>query len=268
MSGPEAALARLGALDALAARDTPAARLDARVKALSALAFAATVASFGRLEPLRLVPLAAWPVALAALGDVPWRPLLARLALASPFALGVAAFEPLLDRAPASLGGVPTTAGAVAALTIVLKFGLALSAALALVATTGFDAVCAALRRLGAPRAVVTQLLLLYRYVFVLAEEAARTLRAHALRSPARPRPALGLAGTLLGGLLARTLARGERVHAAMLARGFDGELRLARHTRLRGADLAFAGATALLLAVCRAVDVPNALGALLARLA
>jgi cobalt/nickel transport system permease protein len=267
MSGPEAALARLGALDALAARDTPAARLDPRVKALSALAFAVTVASFGRLEPLRLVPLAAWPVALAALGGVPWRPLLARLALASPFALGVAAFEPLLDRAPAALGGLPASAGAVAALTILLKFALALSAALVLVATTGFDAVCAALRRLGAPRAVVTQLLLLYRYLFVLADETARTLRAHALRSPDRPRPALRTTGTLLGALLLRTLARGERVHAAMLGRGFDGELRLGRPGRLRRADVAFAAATALLLVACRAIDVPAALGAALGRL-
>jgi cobalt/nickel transport system permease protein len=265
MSRLDTALAHLGALDALAARDTPASRLDARVKALAALAVAVTAASFGRGEALRLLPLAAWPVALGALGDVPWRAVLVRLAIASPFALGVAAFEPLLDRAPAvTWGGITLSAGAVAFVTIVLKFALALSAALVLVATTGFDAVCAALARLGAPRVVVTQLLLLYRYLFVLAEEATRMLRAHALRSPDRPRPSARTAGTLLGQLLLRTLDRGERLHAAMRCRGFDGELRLVRRPRLGRADLAFAGATALLLAGSRLLDLPRLLAGLL----
>lgn len=253
MSDVQAALAQLGALDALAARDTPAARLDARVKAIATVAFVVTVASFGRTEALRLLPLAAWPVALAALGDVPWRAVLVRLALASPFALGVAAFEPLLDRSPAlTVGGVTVSAGAIAFLTILLKFALALSAGLVLVATTGFDAVCGALERLGTPRLLVAQLLLLYRYLFVLAEEAARLWRAHALRAPDRPRPTLRLAATLLGQLLVRALARAERLHAAMRCRGFDGAVRLVRRTGLAAPDLAFAAATALLLAAAR----------------
>jgi cobalt/nickel transport system permease protein len=265
MSPVESALAHLGALDDLAARDTPAARLDARVKALATVAFVVVVASFGRGDALRLVPLAAWPIALGALGDVPWRPVLLRLALASPFALGVAAFEPLLDRAPAlAVGGVTVSAGALAFATILLKFALALSAALVLVATTGFDAVCAGLERLGTPRLLVAQLLLLYRYLFVLAEEAGRMVRAHALRSPDRPRPTAQVAATLLGQLLVRTLARAERVHAAMRCRGFDGTMRLVRRTSLSRADLAFATGTALLLAGCRLVHLPAVLAGLL----
>lgn len=265
MSPVESALAHLGALDDLAARDTPAARLDARVKALATVAFVVVVASFGRGDALRLLPLAAWPIALGALGDVPWRPVVLRLALASPFALGVAAFEPLLDRAPAlAVGGLTVSAGAVAFATILLKFALALSAALVLVATTGFDAVCAGLERLGTPRLLVAQLLLLYRYLFVLAEEAGRMVRAHALRSPDRPRPTARVVATLLGQLLVRTLARAERVHAAMRCRGFDGTMRLVRRTRLSRADLAFAAATALLLAGCRLVHVPAAFARLL----
>ncbi|GEJ55685.1 cobalt ECF transporter T component CbiQ [Anaeromyxobacter diazotrophicus] len=265
MSAAGPALAHLGALDGLAARDTPAARLDPRVKTLAAIAYVAVVASFGRGDALRLVPLAAWPVALGALGDVPWRPVLLRLALASPFALGVAAFEPLLDRAPAlAVAGVTVSAGTVAFATILLKFALALSGALVLVATTGFDAMCAGLERLGAPRLLVAQLLLLYRYLFVLSEEAARLWRAHALRSPDRPRPTARLGATLLGQLLLRTLARGERLHAAMRCRGFDGTVKLVRRARLSRADLAFGAATAALLAGCRFGHLPAALQRLL----
>ena len=259
-----ATLTRLGSLDDLAARDTPAARLDPRAKVVATVAFVAVVASFGRHDLLRLSPLLAYPLALAALGDVPLRPLFLRLLLASPFVLGVAAFEPLLDRSPAlSLGGLEVSGGAMSFVTILAKFLLSLSAALLLVATTGFDAVCLALRRLGTPRALATQLLLTFRYLFVLGEEAARALRAHALRSPDRPRPTLRAAGALLGQLLLRSLARAERVHAAMRCRGFDGELRLLRTLRLRPADLAFLAAAALLVA-SRGADLPALLGAAL----
>ena len=251
-------LARLATLDALAARDTPAARLDPRAKVLCTLAYVAVVASFGRHDLLRLAPLALFPLALAALGDVPLRSLGLRLLLASPLVLGVAIFEPLLDRTPALwVGGVVLTGGAIGFGTVVVKFVLSLSAALLLVATTGFDAVCAALRRLGAPRAVVTQLLLTYRYLFVLSAEASRSLRAHALRSPDRPRPTLRTAATLLGQLLVRALARAERIHAAMRCRGFDGEVRLARAFGPSRRDALFVVATAALLAASRALDVP-----------
>lgn len=253
------ALARLASLDELAARDTPAARLDPRAKVLATLAYVAVVASFGRHDLLRLAPLSLYPLALAALGDVPLRSLLLRLALASPFVLGVAALEPFLDRSPAlAVGGWLLTGGALALATVVAKFALSLSAALLLVATTGFDAVCAALRRLGVPRSLVAQLLLTYRYLFVLSEEAGRALRAHALRSPDRPRPGLRVAGALLGQLLVRAISRAERIHAAMCCRGFDGELRLARRWRLSAADAGFAAATVALLTASRALDVPR----------
>lgn len=263
----EGTLAHLGSLDRLAARDTAASRLDPRGKVLATAAFVAVVASFGRHELVRLAPLALFPLGLAALGDVPWRPLLARLALASPFALGVAAFEPLLDRGPAvALGPLTVSAGALGGATILAKFALALSAALLLVATTGFDAVCAALQRLGAPRLAVAQLALVYRYLFVLGGEAGRVLRAHALRSPARPRPGLRAAGALLGQLLLRALARAERIHVAMRCRGFDGRLPLRRAARLGRRDLAFALAVAALLVLVRAVDLPALVGSALLR--
>ncbi|HUK62998.1 MAG TPA: hypothetical protein VLV15_06690, partial [Dongiaceae bacterium] len=57
----ETALGRMGSLEELAARDTPAARLDARAKVAVTVAFVAVVASFGRLELGRLAPLATFP---------------------------------------------------------------------------------------------------------------------------------------------------------------------------------------------------------------
>ncbi len=57
-----------------------------------------------------------------------------------------------------------------------------------LVATTGMPGVCSALERLGLPDVLATQMLLLYRYIFVLGEETMRMARARALRSLRQPR--------------------------------------------------------------------------------
>jgi cobalt/nickel transport system permease protein len=264
MTRLETALVHLGSLDELAARETPLAGIDPRAKVAVTIAYVAVVASFGPAELLRLAPLAAYPAVLLALGDVPPGPLLWRLALASPFALGVAAFEPLLHRAPVALGPLTVSEGWLAFAAILAKFVLSLGAALLLVATTGFDDVCAALRRLGAPRVLVTQLLFTYRYLFVLAGEAARMVRAHDLRAPGGGRPRPRVAAQLVGQLLLRTLDRAQRIHAAMACRGFDGTVPFQRPRRLRPPDLAFAASWLAFFALARAVDLPAWIGAIL----
>jgi len=147
------------------------------------------------------------------------------------------------------------------------KFTLSLGAALLLVATTRFDDVCQAAGSLGAPRILVAQMSLTYRYC------PRGRGRAHASRpciavargaAPEAPRPRLRTAGTLLGQLLVRATARAERVHVAMRCRGFDGRLPVRGVWRLRRADAVFLGAAAILLVAARALDVPGLMGAAL----
>ena len=56
--------------------------------------------------------------------------------------------------------------------TIVLKAMVSVLTVLTIAACMPFDHICHALRRLHAPEAFTTQLLLLHRYTFVLADEA------------------------------------------------------------------------------------------------
>ena len=260
--GITAALSHLGRLDELAGANTPIARVDPRAKLVTTAAFLVTVASYGRLEVSALLPLAAFPLALFALGDVPLRPILSRMALVAPFAVLVGAFEPFLDRQPlGTFGPVVVTAGWASFASIFLRFALSVSAALLLVATTGLDAVAAALAWFRVPRVLIVQLLFLYRYLFVLSEEVARSLRAHALRSPDHPSPRLRIAGSMLGQVLLRTLERAQRIHVAMLCRGFDGEVRLRRPLRARLSDFAFIACWCAYFGLCRAANLPRLLG-------
>jgi cobalt/nickel transport system permease protein len=257
-------LAHVHTLDELARRDTPLARVDARAKVVVTFAFLVTLASFDPHDlsrPWTLVVLLALGVAW---GEVPLSMLAMRVAIASPFALLIGLWNPLFDSRPeCSLGPLVLSAGTLSLLSIVLRFVLSLTAVLLLVATTGFDRVCSALGRLGVPRVLVTQLWLLYRYAFVLGDEVVRVLRAHALRAPNHPRPSWRTARALFGQLLIRSLGRAERVYAAMLCRGYTGELWPLGARRLRPGDWGFLLGGCGFLVLARALDVPRWLAGL-----
>lgn len=90
-----------------------------------------------------------------------------------------------------------------------------------------------ALRHLRLPRLLIAIISFMYRYLFVLADEATRLLRAREARSaaPVNGRTGGGLvwrakvAGGMVGQLLLRSFERSERVYNAMLARGYRGQL-------------------------------------------
>ncbi|MBN2195779.1 MAG: cobalt ECF transporter T component CbiQ [Polyangiaceae bacterium] len=265
MTPIDRAISHLHSLDASARLDSPLGRLDARAKVLVTLGFLVTVASFGRHQLLQPLPLVILLSAGWALSEIPVRSLGFRLAIASPVAVLIGMWNPLFEPEPMlRLGSMVVSAGWVSFLSILERFLLGMAAVLLLIGSTGVDAVAAALGRLGVPRVLVTQLLLLYRYVFVLAAEVERMLRAHSLRAPNRPRPELRTVRSMLGELLLRSLARAERVHAAMLCRGFAGELRAVTPLRLGLGDALFVLAGLGFLALVRLADLPRAIGNLL----
>lgn len=257
-----AALLDMRGLDFLATCDSPVHRRDPRAKVVATLAFIVTVVSFQKYTLAGLMPLLLYPVALIAVAGVPLRHILGKLLLASPFALLVGLFNPVMDQSVvAELGPWQITGGWVSFASILLRFVLTVSAALILVATTGFIPVCLALERMCVPRAIVVQLMLLYRYVFVLAEEASRMSRAWSLRSVGGRRMNLRDFGSVAGHLLIRAIDRAHRIHMAMLSRGFDGEIRLQRRLRFGLWDAAFAGVWMAFFAVARFVPVSEMLG-------
>ena len=264
MSRLAAALQDLRSLDSLAARATALARRDPRAKLLVTLCFIVTVVSFDRYRVAALLPLALFPTVLAAEGELPARTLWRTLWLAAPFALMVGLANPLLDRTPMlALGGVELSGGWVSFLSIALRIALGVGAAVVLVGGTGMPALCGALARLGAPRVFTVQLLFLHRYLFVLAGEALRLGQAHGLRAVAGRRMGLATYASLAGQLLLRALARAQRVHQAMLARGFDGQLRQADGWQWQWADTRFVAGWCGFFVTARWVDLPAAIGQL-----
>lgn len=205
--------------------------LDARLELIAILVAIAAIGSepLGQLLPFAFyLPLvlayvllrerSLWP---AMLRVAPVLPVLVILALGLPFSRTL---DSWLNVAPVS--GFDRS-GWVAALSLGLR---ALSAVLllsTLVKAAGFTEILTALRRSGLPAAVVLTLQHLERYRALIAEEWRRTNQARESRSPGGMRFAFAGYANQTALIFLRSWERSERIHTAMLARGFriDGPL-------------------------------------------
>ena len=255
----------IGRMDDWGRMDTPVHRLDARAKVLVTLAFIVAVMSFPPYTVSALTPFLLYPMALLSLGRIPLRPILRKMLVATPFALAIGLFNPLLDRQPvATLGPWVITGGWMSFASLMFRFMLTVGAALGLVACTGMHRLCAGLEQLGVPRVLVIQLLFLYRYLFVVADEGFTMWRSVALRSEGRRVLPLHVYGSLTGNLLLRSMDRAGRIHRAMVARGFDGTVRMMGHPTFTWRDAVFTGSGVVLAAVARTWNLAETLGRLL----
>jgi cobalt/nickel transport system permease protein len=115
----------------------------------------------------------------------------------------------------------------VVAASILTKNSLALLIMLVLAATTPFHKLLAALRKLGVPPVLVATLQFMDRYRHVLMDELERMSTARRARTfDRRGLLAWSLLTGLVGMLFLRTFERAERVHGAMVARGWTGVIR------------------------------------------
>jgi cobalt/nickel transport system permease protein len=252
----------IGRLDRLSYKDTFVHHLDPRAKVIATMLFLFTVISFPKYEIVALAPFFLYPVLLMTVGEIPVRFIIKKMIVVSPFAVFIGIFNPILDtRTAAVIFGVSLSAGWLSFLSILLKFSLTISAALLLIATTSFPGVCHALRRLGFPALFVSQLLFLYRYLFVLMEEAMRIVRAREMRSFGSRGTGMKVFVRLIGILFLRTMDRAERIYYAMLSRGFHGDIPSLKRSRIAFRDLAFMAITIAFLAVFRFFPITEGIG-------
>lgn len=128
---------------------------------------------------------------------------------------------------------VATDAGIVRFGSIVARSWISVQMAILLTATTQFPDIVHALRHLKVPQILVSIIVFMYRYLFVLAGEAVRLLRARQARSAQFTSGTGGgsirwrarVTGNMAGQLFLRSYERSERVYAAMLSRGYKGQL-------------------------------------------
>ena len=245
-------------IDRFAMGDSPVHRLDARAKLLAVLAYTVVLISYDRYTVCDLAPLAVLPLALLWFARVPLWFALRRVLILSPFIMMLVLMSPLYDRVPHPVTFGPwhfrISGGWLTATDVALKFAGGVLALTALMCTTPFALLLEALRRLALPQVVVMQLGFLYRYLFVLIDEAQRVRRARDFRGAALAPLGrrIAAAGGVIGSLFLRTLNRSQRVHLAMAARGYHGESHSLSQLRFTGTDAVFLLLVGVYLAACR----------------
>jgi cobalt/nickel transport system permease protein len=255
----------IGYMDTLSYGDTPLHRLDPRAKLITTLFFIITVVSFDKYTVSALTPFFIYPVYLMSFGRLPYGYVLKKVLMVSPFAILVGIFNPLMDKEVLMhLGSIGLSGGWVSFISIIFRFVLTVTAALVLISLTGFNSVCAALERFKVPRPLVNQLLFFYRYIFVLADETERMVRASSLRNFNSKALDFRAFASLAGNLLLRTFDRAERVYSSMLCRGFDGHIRLIRSMKIGNEEVIFTCGWVLLFIFFRFSDVTFRLGELI----
>lgn len=242
-------------LDRWSRQDSPLHRLHPAAKLIATFAYMLVVLSFPRYEVALLLPMVWFPVALLIWGRVPWRPVAHRLLVVSPFVVLVGVFNPWLDPRVVPVFGIPVGAGWLSFASLVLRFVCTLVALMGLVATTGIGPLTRSMAWTSATGILATQMRLLYRYLFTIADEVARLLTAYRLRS-GRSWPRMREAGSLLGGLLRRTYERASRVESAMALRGFSGMYPEGPRCPWTGRDTLFLCGTMGLTVMLRLVPV------------
>lgn len=235
-------------------------RLDPRVKTILTLSY---------LLGLSLIPVGGWAGFLAFAGllliavgasglDLAFT--VRRSYIALPFVL--AALPIIFIDQGDSIATLPGVGWAVSAaglerfLSIMLRTWLGVQAGVLLTVTTRFPDLIWALGALRVPGVMVAIIAFMYRYLFILVDQALRMMQARAARSArvkGRPGPGMlwhgRVAGTMAGNLFLRSLERSERVYAAMASRGYDGAPRLLERFRMKPGDwLVLAGASLAIL--------------------
>ena len=238
-------------VEQLAAGDSIIHRLDPRAKLLATLCFVIISSALPHWPMTPYLPLAGLVLFGLALARLPWGFLLKRSLLVLPFVAMMAIFLPFTkgEQVLAQWGGLTVyQEGSQACLGLLVKGMLAILAVCWLMFTTRFHRLLLALSWLRMPRAVVLALAFLFRYLDLLADESMRVRRARASRAPGRvKRWRSKSTGGLVGRLFLRTLERADRVHHAMLARGFDGRVRTLGRLVWSPGDTRFAGVAVLM---------------------
>jgi cobalt/nickel transport system permease protein len=164
---------------------------------------------------------------VVAVARVPYGYLLKRLVVEIPFVV-FAVLMPFVATGPRTevLGVGVSQEGLLAAWGLLAKGTLGVLASLTLAATTEPDEVLRSLQRLRMPSLIVQIMGLMIRYLDVVTAELGRMLVALRSRGcdPRSPRHWPTLARSL-GALFVRSYERGERVHLAMLSRGYTGAM-------------------------------------------
>lgn len=239
--------------------------IDSKALLIVTVIYLVTMLSVPLRQTDAIIWFAIYPIISAPLAHIPYERLFRNSLYVLPLLIFIGIFNPFYDRTSAfTVFGLTVTAGWISFLSIIIRGLLATQALLLLIQVAGYNDMCEALRRLGFPAVIVTQLLMVYRYLEVLLQEALTMQRARIARSYGRSSFKASMWGPFVGQLLLRTIERSRRINMAMKARGFHGSLSTSPPARWDTAATVYCLIWIPLLLALRFMDISSLLLSLL----
>jgi cobalt/nickel transport system permease protein len=224
-------------------------RLPAHAKLLALVGFMLVVVATPRDRYLAFAGYAMLLALVAVAAGVPAKFIATRMIVEVPFVV-FAVLLPVISTGPRVdvLGLSLSEDGLLAGWNILAKGTLGVVAAILLAATTDARAMLIGLQRLRLPARLVEIAAFMVRYADVVVSDMQRMRVARESRGfEGRHLGHLRVIAQSAGALFIRSYERGERVHLAMLSRGYAGAMPLVEHTPVAGR--AWASVAALPLA-------------------
>jgi cobalt/nickel transport system permease protein len=228
--------------------------LDPRARLIICLSFLFALPLLDR--PVALAAALLFGIAAVLFARLPARMIIGRLLIAEGFLLVLLLTLPFVvpGRPIVSiLGLVASWEGLARALTLVVRINAGVLVTLALLGGLGSIGLARAMTGIGLPERLAQLLEMTVRYIALFAGEYRRLRRAMLVRGfhATSSRHSWRSLGNFLGMLLVRSLERAERVHWAMVCRGFSGKFLAAEPQRLTRTDAWFlAGSTGAIVAL------------------
>lgn len=201
-------------------------RISAVSLLLVTLAYIVTVLSIPLSAPQYLIWFAVYPVIQSEMSGIGFSKIFVKSLWVLPLIIVIGIFNPFIQtRIAFTIAGISVSEGWVSFISIVIRGLLTVQAVFILAKCAGFYDMCNALRRIGCPKVLVTQIQFTYRYFLVVTEEALNMDRARKARGFGSDSYPFRMWGVIVGQLLIRSYERALRIHHAMLARGFNGTM-------------------------------------------
>jgi len=238
---------------------------DPLLKLIVTIAYLTAVISYDTCNLTGLIPILLIPVITFILSGIEIRICFYKLRIILPLVLFIGIWNPILNRRPAvSLGNLLITEGMISLFSLMIKAILSLMMTFILVATTGIDGICLALRRLHVPGIIVSLILITYRYMGLLLEEADTLWTAYTLRAPGQKGVRISAWGTFLGQLLIRTMDRSLEIYAGMTLRGYNGDFAYVNKGKTGATDIVVSLIYLLVIIAMRFINISEFIGGLI----
>lgn len=216
------ALLKIGIIEEWAKKDSPIHRLNPLLKMLLTLIYILFVLSTHYLDIVPLLGYLSILMIVIKISRLSLVGIFKRSLIGLPISLCLGISNIIFMKESVECFGMIISTGYISLISLVIKNILSLSSVFLLIATTSFNDIACELVHLKVPSIFVMQLIMIYRYIFLLADEANKMIQAYLLKNPDKNSIEMKDFGSFIGSLLVRSFSRSEDVYMAMKCRGFD----------------------------------------------